>query len=144
MRDPTLPNPNTATNYAAESEAFFNFTPLPAGAPPDVYLPITGSTGGYQYTINVVGGQTYFVDPTVAKEIVRRVAEDELHMYRMEYELSRPVRRVVERVSAPVLGEQGQFLGQVVLFHDITALREKGTRASLRVVDGPERTERKT
>lgn len=67
LRDPTLlPNPNIATNYAAESEAFFNFRPLPAGAPPDVYLPITGSAGGYQYNMNVMGGQTYFVDPTVA------------------------------------------------------------------------------
>jgi hypothetical protein len=67
VRDPTLmPNPNTAANYAAESEAFFNFTPLPAGAPPDVHLPITGSTGGYQYTMTVKAGQTYFVDPTVA------------------------------------------------------------------------------
>lgn len=66
LRDPTLSHPNIATNYAAESEAFFNFTPLPAGAPPDVYLPITGSTGGYGYMITVMGGQTYFVDPTVA------------------------------------------------------------------------------
>ena len=66
LRDPTLPNPNTATNYAAESEAFFNFRSLPAGAPPAVYLPITNSTGGYQYTMTVMGGQTYFVDPKVA------------------------------------------------------------------------------
>jgi PAS domain S-box-containing protein len=78
-----------------------------------------------------------FVDPEVAREIVRRVMQDKLSMYRMEYELARPVRRVVERMSAPVLGEQGQFLGQVVLFHDITQLREKAPR--LRVVEKAER-----
>ena len=77
-----------------------------------------------------------FVDPEVAKEIVRRVTQDKLAHSRMEYELLRPVRRVVERVSAPVLGEQGQFLGQVVLFHDITQLREKSRH--LRVVEKAE------
>jgi len=40
-------------------------------------------------------------------------------------------------VSAPVFGEQGQFLGQVVLFHDLTAMREKVT--PLRVVERSER-----
>ena len=78
-----------------------------------------------------------FVDPAVAREIVRRITQDKLAAYQMEYELLRPVRRVVERVSAPVLGEQGQFLGQVVLFHDITQLREKAPR--LRVVEKVER-----
>src|SRR5207249_1334988 len=65
-----------------------------------------------------------FADPTVPGEIVRRVAEEPLGLHRMEFEILRPVCRIIERVSAPVLGEAGQFLGQVVLFHEITALRE--------------------
>ena len=52
-------------NSAAWSEAFFDFTPLTAGAPV-VNLPTITSTGAYQYSMTVVAGQTYFVDPTVA------------------------------------------------------------------------------
>lgn len=63
LRDPT--GPNTGVNWAATSQAFINFTPLPAGAPV-VNLPITTSTSAYQYNMTVKAGQTYFVDPTVA------------------------------------------------------------------------------
>jgi hypothetical protein len=55
-----LSNPNSA----AWSEAFFDFTPTPAGSPV-VNLPTIVTGGAYQYSMSVVAGQTYFVDPAV-------------------------------------------------------------------------------
>lgn len=52
-------------NSLAWSESYFDFTPLPAGSPV-VNLPALTATGAYQYNTGVVGGQTYFFDPTVA------------------------------------------------------------------------------
>ena len=56
-----LNNPNSL----AWSESYFDFTPLPAGSPV-VNLPALTATGAYQYNTGVLGGQTYFFDPTVA------------------------------------------------------------------------------
>jgi PEP-CTERM motif len=55
----------TNANTAAKSEALFNFTPLPAGAPL-ANLPAVTPAGVYQYTMTVVAGTTYFIDPPVA------------------------------------------------------------------------------
>jgi len=63
LRNPAL-SPTNA-NTAAKSEALFNFTPLPAGAPL-ANLPAVTPAGVYQYDMTVVAGTTYFVDPTVA------------------------------------------------------------------------------
>src|SRR5262249_23776561 len=68
--------------------------------------------------------QGHFADPEVAEEIARRLHEEAGRVHRMEYELVYPVRRIIERSSAPVLGDAGEFLGQVVLLHDITTLRD--------------------
>jgi PEP-CTERM motif len=63
LRNPALPPTNE--NTAAKSEAFFDFTPLPAGSPL-ANLPAVTPAGVYQYSMSVVAGTTYFVDPTVA------------------------------------------------------------------------------
>jgi hypothetical protein len=63
LRDPT--GSFTNSNQLAISRAFFDFTPLPAGAPV-VNLPSITPAGAYQYTMTVVAGTTYFVDPKVA------------------------------------------------------------------------------
>jgi hypothetical protein len=62
LRNPTGP---LLDANAAASEAFFDFTPLPAGSPL-VNIPSITPTGAYQYSMTVEAGQTHFVDPTVA------------------------------------------------------------------------------
>ena len=54
----------------SRSRSFFDFVPLPASAPPNVFLP-TVSTGPnqmpvYSFHATVVEGQTIFIDPAVA------------------------------------------------------------------------------
>src|SRR5262249_52647208 len=74
----------------------------------------------------LVGG---FPDPQVPEEIRRRVREESLSVHRLEFELAHPQRRIVERISAPVLGEAGQHMGQVILLRDITTQRDaEGTQ----------------
>jgi hypothetical protein len=63
LRNPSLPISNQ--NSAAWSQAFFDFTPLPAGSPL-VNLPSVTATGAYQYNMTVVAGQEVFIDPTIA------------------------------------------------------------------------------
>jgi PAS domain S-box-containing protein len=65
-----------------------------------------------------------FDDPATPLEIARRVAEERYAVNRFEYEVARPRRRVIERMAAPVIARDGLVLGQVVLFHDLTHLRE--------------------
>ena len=52
----------------SESRSFFDFVPLPANAPPNVYLPtvIPGPVPVYQFHTAVVGNQQIFIDPQVA------------------------------------------------------------------------------
>jgi PAS domain S-box-containing protein len=60
-------------------------------------------------------------DPNVALEIARRVqGEERSRVHRIEFELVRPRRRVIERISAPVLAPDGSSFGQVVMYHDLT------------------------
>jgi hypothetical protein len=56
------------SSILSESMAFFDFVPLPLGAPPNVYLPtvIPGPTPVYSFHTAVVGGQQIFIDPLVA------------------------------------------------------------------------------
>jgi PAS domain S-box-containing protein len=65
-----------------------------------------------------------FADPKIAREIARRVREEPDHPSSLEFVLVRPSRRVIVRTSAPVRGEAGQLMGQVIIFHDITQLRD--------------------
>ncbi len=53
------------SNIAAISRYYADFSPGSAGGFP-VNLPVTLSSGAYQYNITVVAGQTYYVDPKVA------------------------------------------------------------------------------
>jgi hypothetical protein len=55
-------------NLLSDSRAFFDFSLLPAGAPPKVVLPtlVLGATPYYSFNTSVVGGQTVFIDPLVA------------------------------------------------------------------------------
>jgi hypothetical protein len=52
----------------SRGRAWFDFVPLPAGAPPNVFLPtvIPGPTPVYTFNVTVVAGQTIFIDPLVA------------------------------------------------------------------------------
>ena len=63
LRNPLLSISNA--NSAAWSEAFFDFTPLPAGSPL-VNLPLVTTSGAYQYDMSVTSGQEVFIDPSVA------------------------------------------------------------------------------
>jgi hypothetical protein len=63
LRNPLFAVSNA--NSAAWSQAFFNFTPLPTGAPL-VNLPMVNNVGAYQYDMTVVGGQEVFIDPAIA------------------------------------------------------------------------------
>jgi len=62
-----VPLGNNAT-ILSRGRAWFDFVPLPAGAPPNVFLPtvIPGPTLVYSFKVTVVAGQTIFIDPLVA------------------------------------------------------------------------------
>jgi hypothetical protein len=53
-----------------QSRAYFNYSILGAGAPPDVYLPTPSinldGTPSYSFNITNVGGDTIFIDPLIA------------------------------------------------------------------------------
>ena len=63
-RVPSPPGPPSQANILAATQAFFDFTPLAAGSPV-VNLPSVTPAGVYQYSMTVVAGTTYFVDPKV-------------------------------------------------------------------------------
>ena len=52
----------------SRGRAWFDFVPLPADAPPNVFLPTVtpGPTPVYTFNVTVVAGQTIFIDPLVA------------------------------------------------------------------------------
>jgi hypothetical protein len=56
------------SSILSQSRSFFDFTPLPESAPPNVYLPIVipGDTTVYSFHADVVEGQQIFIDPMVA------------------------------------------------------------------------------
>jgi hypothetical protein len=62
-----VPLGNNAT-LLSRSRSFFDFVPLPASAPPNVFLPVVipGPTPVYSFHTTVVEGQTIFIDPPVA------------------------------------------------------------------------------
>jgi len=64
LRNPAGPLANP--NIAAQSDSFFDFTPTtsPHGVP--VYLPTVTEIGAYSYSMTVVAGTEYFIDPTIA------------------------------------------------------------------------------
>lgn len=60
-----------ATNNNAEilrrSSSFFNFTPLAAGSPPNVFLPTVDPKGAFHFSITSVGPNAVtFIDPLIA------------------------------------------------------------------------------
>ncbi len=63
-RDPTQPLSNA--NSLAWSQSFFDFEPITGATVPNVYLPTITPAGAYQFTISVIAGQTYFIDPSIA------------------------------------------------------------------------------
>jgi PAS domain S-box-containing protein len=64
-------------------------------------------------------------DPGIAHEIIRRMhGEERDRVDRIELEVVRPRRRILSRMSAPVLGSDGARIGQVVTYHDLTELRD--------------------
>lgn len=63
-----------------------------------------------------------FDDPTVPNEIARRMRDQRDAVHRMQFEVVRPERRVIERTSAPFYLPDGRRCGQVVIYHDVTEL----------------------
>lgn len=57
-------------NLVAISRAFFEFTPQVGTLPPNIYLPIVSTGPGgipvYNFNMDVIAGQTYYIDPQVA------------------------------------------------------------------------------
>lgn len=79
LRDTSLTD--TAHNIKSDSRSFFDFTPPESGdyqslincaSSPScpVYLPMAIHTGAYEFSIGVIAGQTYFIDPLVATGFV--------------------------------------------------------------------------
>jgi hypothetical protein len=64
LRDPSMGGQSGA-NILSRSRSFFDFTPL-SGVTPPVILPTDTSGNSYHFNIQVIGGQTYFIDPLVA------------------------------------------------------------------------------
>ncbi len=56
----------THANEQAISRAIIDFTVVPSGAPPAVYLPFVDPSGVYHFDMTVIAGQTFFIDPAVA------------------------------------------------------------------------------
>lgn len=54
----------TNQNTASQSVSYFDFTPLTTGVP--VYLPTVGTGSGFSYSMTVVAGTEYFIDPSIA------------------------------------------------------------------------------
>ncbi len=52
-------------NLKAISRAYADFTPNSGGGPP-VNLPVVLVNGAYQYDMNIVAGQVYYIEPLVA------------------------------------------------------------------------------
>jgi hypothetical protein len=52
-------NPNTAS----QSVSYFDFTPVTSGVP--INLPTVGPGGGYMYSMTVLAGTEYFIDPSI-------------------------------------------------------------------------------
>ena len=63
-RNTALPLSNQ--NSSAWSQSYFDFEPTTGASTPAVYLPTITQTGGYQFNMTVIGGQTYFIDPAIA------------------------------------------------------------------------------
>ena len=62
-RDPT--QPISYANTAAEAYSYASFE-ITGGTVPTVYLPTVTSTGAYQFNLQVITGQSYSVDPSIA------------------------------------------------------------------------------
>lgn len=57
------------SNILSQSRAFFDFSLLSAGSPPNVFLPtlVTGAAPYYEFNVhNIIGGNQIFIDPLVA------------------------------------------------------------------------------
>lgn len=65
-----------------------------------------------------------YVDPGVPREIARRIADEKDRVHRIEFELRHPRRMIIERISGPVTTPDGESFGQVVVYHDLTELRD--------------------
>jgi len=64
LRDPNAGS--ILSNIEGRSRAFFDFNLMPSDAPPVVFLPTANSIGGYSFSVDVVEGETIFIDPLVA------------------------------------------------------------------------------
>ena len=62
--DPT--GPLIDANIASDSDSYFDFTPTSAPLQTSVYLPTIGSNGVYNFSLTVLPGPTYYIDPNVA------------------------------------------------------------------------------
>lgn len=74
-RDSFSPTGSPNSNISRRSNSFFDFRPLPAGAPPDVFLPTVGPApypgsgfgATYQFSVTgIVPGGKIFIDPYLA------------------------------------------------------------------------------
>ena len=62
-------------------------------------------------------------DPEVAERIRRQMTEEPNQQHREEFVLARPIRRRIERMSAPVLAEDGQHIGHIIVYHELKSSR---------------------
>ena len=67
-------------------------------------------------------------DPALVDEIGRRLREEPAGTDTMEIELTYPERRIFRRVMTPVRDEQGELIGRLVAYHDITEAKDLARR----------------
>jgi PAS domain S-box-containing protein len=69
-----------------------------------------------------------FKDPAVADQIADQVQASPAAASSMEFELVSPARRVVHRLVTPVRDEQGELIGLLAAYHDVTETRDLARR----------------
>jgi PAS domain S-box-containing protein len=67
-------------------------------------------------------------DPTVADQLADRIKTQPEAAYTLEFELARPARRMVQRMVAPVRDDQGEMIGMLAAYHDVTETRDLARR----------------
>lgn len=104
---------------------------------PDRTLLYANRRMGELFGVDLRGAIGHNQGGVIAEQIMQRVADPEafrqrlLHLYEHldetavdEVEVVRPVRRTLERYSAPVYKEEGGLLGRIEVYSDVTEVRD--------------------
>jgi PAS domain S-box-containing protein len=65
--------------------------------------------------------RTRLENPELVATISEKVREQPHTPHHDRFVIARPVRRIIDRTSAPVVADDGQRLGQIVIYHELTS-----------------------